>query len=234
MPAARAKIEAGHVHLPNSAPWLGEFLTELLSFPNGRHDDQVDSVSQFLRWLQNDAYQNPHCAQVGAEGWCRSNKRMGLPDTTSRTVYKIREAEAPILSATITVMKKISFRSIFLRPSYCARPIWSPDFKPLCYRWNRPIFWATLTMETKRKPSRILIRKFGESHQKPCSGSSYVPVRHYGGCGAYGYAGYRRPCRPYYGAYGYAGYHRPYYGAYGYAGYRRPYYGGYGYAMCQT
>jgi predicted phage terminase large subunit-like protein len=59
MAAQSAKIEAGHVHLPNSAPWLGEFLTELLSFPNGRHDDQVDSVSQFLRWLQNDAYQNP-------------------------------------------------------------------------------------------------------------------------------------------------------------------------------
>jgi phage terminase large subunit-like protein len=34
----------------------GEFLTELLSFPNGRHDDQVDSVSQFLRWLH--AYLN--------------------------------------------------------------------------------------------------------------------------------------------------------------------------------
>jgi predicted phage terminase large subunit-like protein len=56
MAAQSAKIEAGHVHLPHSAPWLGEFLTELLSFPNGRHDDQVDSVSQFLRWLQNDAY----------------------------------------------------------------------------------------------------------------------------------------------------------------------------------
>lgn len=56
MAAQSAKIEAGHVHLPNTAPWLGEFLTELLSFPNGRHDDQVDSVSQFLRWLQNDAY----------------------------------------------------------------------------------------------------------------------------------------------------------------------------------
>ena len=50
-----AKIEAGHVYLPKSAEWLGEFLTELLSFPNGRHDDQVDSVSQFLRWLQADA-----------------------------------------------------------------------------------------------------------------------------------------------------------------------------------
>src|SRR5712671_5175737 len=56
MAAQSAKIEAGHVHLPNSAPWLGDFLMELLSFPNGRHDDQVDSVSQFLRWFQNDAY----------------------------------------------------------------------------------------------------------------------------------------------------------------------------------
>ena len=56
MVAQSAKIEAGHVYLPKSASWLGEFLTELLSFPNGRHDDQVDSVSQFLRWLQKDAY----------------------------------------------------------------------------------------------------------------------------------------------------------------------------------
>ena len=26
-------------------------------------------------------------------------------------------------------------------------------------------------METNRKPSRIVIRKYGESHQEPCSGS---------------------------------------------------------------
>jgi predicted phage terminase large subunit-like protein len=56
MAAQAAKIEAGHVHLPNGAPWLAELLTELLSFPNGRHDDQVDSVSQFLRWWQRDGY----------------------------------------------------------------------------------------------------------------------------------------------------------------------------------
>ncbi len=53
MAAQSAKIEAGRVYLPKSAAWLGE----LLSFPNGRHDDQVDSVTQFLRWLQ-DAYLN--------------------------------------------------------------------------------------------------------------------------------------------------------------------------------
>jgi predicted phage terminase large subunit-like protein len=54
MAAQSAKIEASYVHLPKGAPWLGEFLSELLAFPNGRHDDQVDSVSQFLRWWQND------------------------------------------------------------------------------------------------------------------------------------------------------------------------------------
>ncbi len=50
MVAQSAKIEAGHVHLPKEADWLDTFLHELLAFPNGRHDDQVDSVSQFLKW----------------------------------------------------------------------------------------------------------------------------------------------------------------------------------------
>ena len=50
MVAQSAKIEAGHIHLPRHADWLDTFLLELLAFPNGRHDDQVDSVSQFLKW----------------------------------------------------------------------------------------------------------------------------------------------------------------------------------------
>jgi predicted phage terminase large subunit-like protein len=54
-----AKIEAGQVHLPRNAPWLGDFLHELLAFPNARHDDQVDSVSQFLRWAQTSAQSDP-------------------------------------------------------------------------------------------------------------------------------------------------------------------------------
>lgn len=45
-----AVIEAGHVLLPEKAPWLGDFRGEMLAFPYGRHDDQVDSVSQFLAW----------------------------------------------------------------------------------------------------------------------------------------------------------------------------------------
>jgi predicted phage terminase large subunit-like protein len=45
-----SEIEVGRVYLPRSAEWLDEFQRELLNFPNGKHDDQVDSLSQFLRW----------------------------------------------------------------------------------------------------------------------------------------------------------------------------------------
>src|SRR5262249_61651454 len=50
MVAGWAKIENGHILLPKEADWLDTFLHELLAFPTGRHDDQVDSVSQFLKW----------------------------------------------------------------------------------------------------------------------------------------------------------------------------------------
>ena len=50
MEAQTPRFEAGHVLLPEEAAWLADFLDELLAFPRGRHDDQVDSVSQFLKW----------------------------------------------------------------------------------------------------------------------------------------------------------------------------------------
>ena len=49
METEAAYIEAGHVHLPRQAPWLGDFKNEVLAFPAGKHDDQVDSLSQVLR-----------------------------------------------------------------------------------------------------------------------------------------------------------------------------------------
>jgi predicted phage terminase large subunit-like protein len=51
MVAQSAKIEAGQVYLPREAEWLDTFLLELLAFPFGRQDDQVDSISQFLDWV---------------------------------------------------------------------------------------------------------------------------------------------------------------------------------------
>jgi predicted phage terminase large subunit-like protein len=39
----------GSVRLPQKAGWLEEFTAELLAFP-GRHDDQVDALTQGLAW----------------------------------------------------------------------------------------------------------------------------------------------------------------------------------------
>jgi predicted phage terminase large subunit-like protein len=44
-------IEGGRISIPKDAPWLAEFRRELMLFPNGKYDDQVDSLSQFLIWM---------------------------------------------------------------------------------------------------------------------------------------------------------------------------------------
>lgn len=44
------KFQASRVHFPRSAPWLAELEAELLAFPGGRHDDQVDSITQALAY----------------------------------------------------------------------------------------------------------------------------------------------------------------------------------------
>jgi predicted phage terminase large subunit-like protein len=46
-------FEAGTVVFPDDAEWLPQLLHELLGFPQTRHDDQVDSVSQYLGWARD-------------------------------------------------------------------------------------------------------------------------------------------------------------------------------------
>ena len=46
-------VEAGQMFLPPEAHWLGEFKSELLAFPSGRFDDQVDALSQLLDWVRD-------------------------------------------------------------------------------------------------------------------------------------------------------------------------------------
>ena len=50
--AQTAMIENGFVHIPETAPWLAEYLHEMTVFPKGKHDDQVDSTAQFLDWFK--------------------------------------------------------------------------------------------------------------------------------------------------------------------------------------
>ena len=50
--AQTAAIENGFIYIPETAPWLAEYLHEMTVFPNGKHDDQADSTAQFLDWLK--------------------------------------------------------------------------------------------------------------------------------------------------------------------------------------
>ncbi len=51
--AESATIEAGRVHIQAGATWHADLRSELAQFPNGRFDDQVDSISQFLLWVRS-------------------------------------------------------------------------------------------------------------------------------------------------------------------------------------
>lgn len=54
----------GHVFLPLAARWLKDFKDEATEFPQGRHDDQVDSMEAFLR-----------CALLVRRGLATSSRR---------------------------------------------------------------------------------------------------------------------------------------------------------------
>jgi len=45
-------IECGKVFLPESAPWVRDYIDEMAAFPNGLYDDAVDSTSQALNYLR--------------------------------------------------------------------------------------------------------------------------------------------------------------------------------------
>jgi predicted phage terminase large subunit-like protein len=47
---ASIAFEQGRVYFPAHASWLPDLERELLGFPATKHDDQVDSISQYLNW----------------------------------------------------------------------------------------------------------------------------------------------------------------------------------------
>lgn len=66
------RLYEGFAKIPREAPWLSDLQEEFRSFPEGHYDDQVDSVSQFLRYayrlgphLYDDNYRAPSIRQPG-------------------------------------------------------------------------------------------------------------------------------------------------------------------------
>src|SRR5437016_4581899 len=77
--AQTAIIENGFVYIPEAAPWLAEYLHEMTVFPNGKHDDQVDSTAQFLDW-----FKRPMSNQGIFEYYRRMAEKLKPPEITVR------------------------------------------------------------------------------------------------------------------------------------------------------
>lgn len=69
--AVAGDVEAGNVWLPSPkrAPWIGEAVDELSSFPNAKNDDVADSLTQaLLRWSNRDMLGQSEYSTVPARG----------------------------------------------------------------------------------------------------------------------------------------------------------------------
>lgn len=64
MAAETPRIESGSVFLPNQAGWMDDFRLELMAFPQGRHDDQVDAFSQGLFYIREMARRRSYTRPV--------------------------------------------------------------------------------------------------------------------------------------------------------------------------
>jgi predicted phage terminase large subunit-like protein len=81
--AQTAMIDSGFVHIPETAPWLAEYLHEMVVFPKGKHDDQVDSTAQFLDW-----FKKPYPGQAILEYYRMRAERRQNPENPER--YRVR------------------------------------------------------------------------------------------------------------------------------------------------
>jgi len=93
--AQTAKIANGFVLLPKEAPWLDAYVHELISFPNTKHDDQVDSTVFALAWST---------AQKGGPwGWIEYMRRMAEEANVDRVGKPTRVWVAPPVTHLVAI-----------------------------------------------------------------------------------------------------------------------------------
>ena len=63
-------IEAGNFYVPRDAEWTEDYVNELVSFPNGAHDDQVDATTQYLsRYINPSRVVNINTRGYSDDDW---------------------------------------------------------------------------------------------------------------------------------------------------------------------
>lgn len=76
--ACAGLFQAGNVYVPSpvKAPWIHAWREEMAQFPKGRHDDQVDSTTQALIYMNAQSYGRPDLIQT--EGQSRYSRSEGI------------------------------------------------------------------------------------------------------------------------------------------------------------
>jgi predicted phage terminase large subunit-like protein len=72
----QASMSSGKVFLPRKALWLADMEGELLSFPAGRHDDQVDALSLVFRMLADMTGKSIIPEKLPVDQWDRAFDRL--------------------------------------------------------------------------------------------------------------------------------------------------------------
>lgn len=80
---------AGRVLVKNNQPWTVEFINELLRFPLGRHDDQVDALTQYLAWASESSMVRP--VMMGAGG-----KEARIERVLARRPWPVAKGDNPL------------------------------------------------------------------------------------------------------------------------------------------
>lgn len=111
-------IEAGRCVVPKWALWLDHFKLEVTGFPNTKYDDQVDALSQFLKWMTENAW-------ATAYGESQSTNMHGVLQSTAA------QASPAIIIPGVGIISPRKRRGLDLSGS--PQRTVEPDFHTLMY-----------------------------------------------------------------------------------------------------
>jgi hypothetical protein len=132
LPACSDRFEKGRVLLPTNAPWLDEYVMELVGFSGTKYDDQVDSTTQALDQLRGELrpYDVPQGASfpyLAQARILRNRKMCHLPSNgySSRAPVAALRLAAPPLPV--------------LQGQYCRRRVALFNAPPTAVRGSNPL-----------------------------------------------------------------------------------------------
>ena len=148
MHAQTAAMENGFVYLPTTAPWLAEYLHELVTFPKSKFDDQVDSTSQALGWIK-EFVNKPEPAMLTwiRQEWEKRHQRESPSRGAPPPSNKRPPAPAGLSNDLVELYYEKTHQSLVMqkRCVHCGQPIDGrlgsveegfdgPAYHPACYK----------------------------------------------------------------------------------------------------